>query len=89
MTKMHEELIHGTIGEILATLVARDMVRGEITVVFAAAERKAEEVPPTATLREELERLRAGGMRRNDAIKALSEKYGMSRNDLYRLLTAE
>ncbi|MFA6955590.1 MAG: 16S rRNA (cytidine(1402)-2'-O)-methyltransferase [Thermoanaerobaculia bacterium] len=89
MTKMHEELLHGTIGEILVALGGRESVRGEITVVFAAAERKAEELPPTATLREELERLRDGGMRRNDAIKALSEKYGLSRNDLYRMLTAE
>lgn len=89
MTKMHEELVHGTVGEILATLGGRESVRGEITVVFAAAERKADELPPTATLREELERLRDGGMRRNDAIKALSEKYGLSRNELYRMLTEE
>jgi 16S rRNA (cytidine1402-2'-O)-methyltransferase len=87
MTKMHEELVHGSISEIVGALGGRDSVRGEITIVFGAAERKADELPPTATLREELERLRDGGMRRNDAIKALSEKYGLSRNELYRMLT--
>lgn len=89
LTKMHEELIHGRISEILETLGRRDSVRGEITLVLAAAERRAEELPPMPRLREEFERLRESGMRRNDAVKALAARYGLSRNDLYRMLTEE
>lgn len=89
LTKMHEELIHGTIGEIVAALDARDSVRGEITIVLAPAAPKAEALPPVEKLREDLERLRDGGMRRNDAVKALAERYGLSRNELYKLLTGE
>jgi len=85
MTKMHEELLSGTIAEVLATLRERDRVHGEITLVFGASARKATEVT-TDELRVEFERLRETGMRRNDAIKAVAEKFGIRKNDVYRLL---
>ncbi len=85
MTKMHEELLSGTISEVLATLEERDRVHGEITVVLAAPARAAAEVPPDE-LRAEFDRLRETGMRRNDAVKAAAEKFGMRKNDVYRLL---
>jgi 16S rRNA (cytidine1402-2'-O)-methyltransferase len=85
MTKMHEEIVSGTISAVLATLRERERVHGEITMVFAAAARVTLEVS-TETLREEFERLRESGMRRNDAVKAVAEKFGMRKNDVYRLL---
>lgn len=85
MTKMHEELLSGTVSEVVATLRARDRVHGEITLVFAAPAKQAEEVSPDA-LRAEFERLRESGMRRNDAVKAVAEKFGMRKNDVYRVL---
>ncbi len=85
MTKLHEEFLNGRIGEVLATLKSRDSVRGEITIVFAAAAREAVEVSPDDVLAE-FERLRAKGMRRNDAIKVIAEKFGMRKNDVYKLL---
>lgn len=85
MTKMHEELLSGTIAEVLATLKERERVHGEITIVLAARATAAAEVT-TEELRAEFERLRDGGMRRNDAVKAVAEKFGMRKNDVYRLL---
>jgi len=85
MTKMHEELVSGSITEVLETLRARERVHGEITMVFASPAKQAEEVSPDA-LRAEFERLRESGMRRNDAVKAVAEKFGMRKNDVYRLL---
>ncbi|MDP9362421.1 MAG: 16S rRNA (cytidine(1402)-2'-O)-methyltransferase [Acidobacteriota bacterium] len=85
MTKLHEEFLSGTISEVLAALRARQSIYGEITIVFAAAK----EASSTATPEEiaaEFERLRAGGMRRNDAVKAVAEKFGMRKNDVYRML---
>ncbi|HYH06394.1 MAG TPA: 16S rRNA (cytidine(1402)-2'-O)-methyltransferase [Thermoanaerobaculia bacterium] len=86
MTKMHEELVSGTISEVLAVLRERERVHGEITIVFAAPAQHAAEISPDA-LRAEFERLRDSGMRRNDAVKAVAEKFGMRKNDVYRLLT--
>ncbi len=85
MTKMHEEFVSGTISGVLGSLRERESIRGEITIVFAAAARETEDVPPER-VREEFERLRGSGMRRNDAVKVIAEKFGMRRNDVYRLL---
>jgi 16S rRNA (cytidine1402-2'-O)-methyltransferase len=85
MTKMHEEFLSGRVSEVLATLEERDRVYGEITIVFDAPIREATEVTPDQ-LRAEFERLRESGMRRNDAVKAVAEKFGMRKNDVYRVL---
>jgi 16S rRNA (cytidine1402-2'-O)-methyltransferase len=85
MTKLHEEFVSGTVAEVLATLKERERVHGEITLVFAAPARAAAEVSPD-DIRAEFERLRETGMRRNDAVKAVAEKFGMRKNDVYRLL---
>jgi 16S rRNA (cytidine1402-2'-O)-methyltransferase len=85
MTKMHEEFVSGTIAEVLEQFQSRDAIYGEVTIVFAAAKREQEAVAPE-TVRAEFERLRAGGMRRNDAVKVIAEKFGMRKNDVYKLL---
>lgn len=85
MTKMHEELVHGTVSEVLETLRERERVHGEITLVLAAPAKQAEEASPDE-IRKEFERLRDSGMRRNDAVKAVAEKFGLRKNDVYRLL---
>ena len=85
LTKMHEESITGRISDVVATLRERDRVHGEITLVFAAPSKQAPAVS-TEELRAEFDRLRETGMRRNDAVKAVAEKFGMRKNDVYRLL---
>jgi 16S rRNA (cytidine1402-2'-O)-methyltransferase len=85
LTKMHEEILTGTIDSVLETLGARDSIKGEITIVLgapvvAAAEASQEEIAA------EFKRLRDAGVRRNDAVKAIAEKFGMRKNDVYRLL---
>jgi len=85
MTKIHEEFVSGTIRQVLDQFQSRAAIYGEITIVFAAAKREAEAVAPE-TIREEFQRLRDGGMRRNDAVKVIAEKFGMRKNDVYKLL---
>ena len=85
MTKLHEELIHGTIDEVLAKLEPRATIYGEVTIVFGAAKQVASSAS-AEEIAKEFERLRDGGMRRNDAIKVVAEKFGMRKNDVYRML---
>ena len=87
LTKLHEEIISGPISSVLAQLVSRDRVYGEITLVFGRAPRVRAEVS-AAEITAEFERLRAGGMRRNDAVKMVAEKFELRRNDVYRLLVS-
>ncbi|HUP49413.1 MAG TPA: 16S rRNA (cytidine(1402)-2'-O)-methyltransferase [Thermoanaerobaculia bacterium] len=85
LTKVHEEVISGPASEVLAQLAGRETIRGEITLVIGPAQRAEAEVS-SAAIAGEFERLRASGMRRNDAVKAIAEKFGLRKNDVYRLL---
>ena len=85
MTKMHEEILSGTLSSVTEELRGRDRVHGEITIVLAARARPGVEASPEE-VRAEFERLRDTGMRRNDAVKAVAEKFGLRKNDVYRLL---
>jgi 16S rRNA (cytidine1402-2'-O)-methyltransferase len=83
LTKMHEEIASGTLSEVLESM--RRPVKGEITIVLAAASKAAPEVS-SQEISAEFDRLRQGGMRRNDAVKAVAEKFGLRKNDVYKLL---
>jgi 16S rRNA (cytidine1402-2'-O)-methyltransferase len=85
LTKLHEEILSGPISNVLALLRERDRVHGEITLVFGPPARRHEEASPEE-IRSEFDRLRETGMRRNDAVKAVAEKFGLRKNDVYRLL---
>ena len=87
LTKMHEEIISGPAAEVLDEIQRRDSIRGEITLVVGASIAGKAEASP-AEIAAEFERLRASGMRRNDAVKATAEKFGLRKNDVYRLLVS-
>lgn len=86
MTKLHEEFLHGRLSELLVQLRQRDSIPGEVTVVLAAPRAEREAAPDAETLRREFQRLRDSGLRRGDAIRLLGERFGLSRNELYRML---
>lgn len=85
MTKLHEEFVHGTISQVVEVLRKRERIRGEITIVFAAAVVSARQISPDQ-IAEEFQKLRDSGMRRNDAIKLIGEKFGVRKNEVYKLL---
>lgn len=85
MTKMHEEFLRGSVSEVAFLLAKKERVRGEITIVFAAAVAEKAEVSP-GEIAAEFQRLRDSGMRRNDAVKLVSEKFGVRKNEVYKLL---
>lgn len=87
LTKMHEEILSGTIGSLLDSLRSRGTIKGEVTIVLGppvvqAPEASQEEIAA------EFNRLRESGMRRNDAVKAVAEKFGMRRNEVYKKLSS-
>jgi 16S rRNA (cytidine1402-2'-O)-methyltransferase len=88
MTKVHEEFISGSISAVIAGLEKRDAIRGEVTVVFAAARPPMQHVS-REELAGEFNRLRASGMQRNDAVKAVAEKFGLRKNEVYKSLLAD
>ena len=85
LTKIHEATYRGTPSE-AAGMIADD--RGEFVIVLDAQKTQKKELPETADLFSEFSRL-TSLMSRNDALKELSVRYGISRNDLYKILLAE
>src|SRR5512139_2212969 len=79
LTKVHEEILRGTLPELAAEMARRGAVLGEITVVVAGApktvERSVEE-----TVRAALSEA-AGSSR--DLAKEIAERTGLSRKELY------
>jgi len=93
LTKLHEEFLRGTAGEVKRELEARDRIRGEFTVLFEARARGVE-AQVDQTIREGVaERVsrmqREDGIDEKDALKVLARELGRSKSELYRELQRE
>jgi len=86
MTKLHEEILRGTISTLLARLSSRKM-QGEYTVVIGPATQPVGIVGMSDdTILARYKQLQLEGYSRKDALKKLAKESGRARNDLYRLL---
>ena len=88
LTKIHEEVVRGFTGEVLAEFAARDAVKGEIVIVIdgpSIAEREVEAAEATAGAAARAKQLVASGMRPKEAARILVEEFGVSRNEAYDL----
>ena len=85
LTKLHEEIARGTLGELAARYV--EPPRGEVTLVIEGA---PEDVEPVAPDREVIEararELLAEGLRTKDVAKRLAEELKIPKSDAYRLV---
>jgi 16S rRNA (cytidine1402-2'-O)-methyltransferase len=86
VTKVHEEFLRGAAADVLATLKAREAIKGEITLLIG----KAEQHPQPATLvavsvRERVQQLMAAEkIDEKAALKKLARERGVSKSELYR-----
>jgi 16S rRNA (cytidine1402-2'-O)-methyltransferase len=89
LTKLHEELLRGTVKEVRLELAARERVRGEIVLLIEATP-SAQPTKLTGTLVQQLSQLMEGeGLDEKDALKRLARERGVSKSDLYRELQRE
>lgn len=97
VTKIHEEFLRGSAGEVLATLKAREVVKGEITLLIGRAAEKAAELRatgqpgaavPTAervSLRERIKQIMAEEkIDEKAALKRVAKERGVSKSEAYR-----
>ena len=85
LTKLHEELRSGTLGE-LADYYSETPPRGELTIVVEGTGAPAPAPDRTADATEEATVLLAEGLSRREVARRLTETLGMPRNDAYRLV---
>jgi 16S rRNA (cytidine1402-2'-O)-methyltransferase len=86
ITKLHEEFVRGTAGEVLAELQARPSVRGEMVLLLEVSPQSggASDVGQ-ATLAEEVAALvRAEGLAEMDALKRVAKARGIGKSEAYR-----
>ena len=83
LTKLHEEVLHGTLDELAARLASGPALKGEIVLLVAGRSRDDNVMDDTqlaTMLRAELQ-----GQRLRDAVKSVVEMTGLPRNRVYRL----
>jgi len=86
MTKMHEEFLRGSTGEILKQFQSRPSVKGEITLVIGRPEEASAKTNDPAT--EVLKLQREEGLDRMEAVKAVAKRFGLPKREVYRLAAA-
>jgi 16S rRNA (cytidine1402-2'-O)-methyltransferase len=85
LTKMHEEMARGEVAELAARLAEREL-KGEVVLLVGPPARDATglvPVPDTKILRQQVDALVEGGLTRKDAVRAVAERTGVARNDVY------
>ncbi|MCC6860975.1 MAG: 16S rRNA (cytidine(1402)-2'-O)-methyltransferase [Bryobacterales bacterium] len=80
LTKLHEELLRGTAGEVRQALAARAAVKGEITLLIGKAETTA---APNTPVEQAVEALVLQGLSRMEAMKAVARQRGISKREVY------
>ncbi len=79
ITKMHEEILRGTISEIVDMLETRT-IAGEYVIIV---EGKSKEAVSIDEALEEVKSLMKRGKGRKEAVKIVAEGYGLSKKELY------
>jgi 16S rRNA (cytidine1402-2'-O)-methyltransferase len=85
LTKMHEEIRSGSLGE-LADYYTAVPPRGEITVVLQGTGVSAPEPDRTEDAMEQASVLLAEGLTRREVVRRLTDTLGMPRNEAYKLV---
>lgn len=89
LTKLHEEVIRGSISS-LARHFSSANSRGEFVLVIDRADENARaEDRPTQSLKERISQLEGEGLERKAALKQAAREFGLSRSEAYRAVQSE
>lgn len=88
LTKLHEEFLRGTVGELRTQLAARPSVRGEIVLLFtptaeSASAQKSSIAAEVAAL------MHSDNIAEKDALKRIAKNRGIGKSEAYRELQRE
>ncbi len=89
LTKLHEEFLRGTAAELLATLSARDRVRGEMVLLLRIDAASPTQVAPQTLGARVAELQQTEALDEKDALKRAARERGMGKSDAYRELQRE
>ncbi|KAF0208694.1 MAG: 16S rRNA (cytidine(1402)-2'-O)-methyltransferase [Actinomycetota bacterium] len=84
LTKLHEEVLRGTTGELARALEGREL-KGEVVLLVGPPVADETPVVEDDTIAAAVNALVVAGVSRKDAVKRVSEGLGVPRNDVYRI----
>jgi len=90
VTKLHEEFLRGRAGEVLENLKAREIVKGEITLLIGKAEENdargaADASSARVSIRQRMEEIMAEEkVDEKSALKKVAKERGVSKSEAYR-----
>jgi 16S rRNA (cytidine1402-2'-O)-methyltransferase len=86
LTKLHEEFLRGTVGEVRLALSARERVRGEMVLLIEAT-LSAQPANVGGSVMQQVAQLMEGeGLDEKDALKRVARERGVSKSEVYREL---
>ena len=88
LTKLHEEVLRLPADELAANLAARDAIKGEIALVIAPPDVRAQQAASfdDPALRERIAAELAAGTPKSALAKQLARELGLPKNKLYELI---
>jgi len=89
LTKLHEEFLRGSVGELRAALEARASVRGEIVLMMALSEVQVDSAATASIAAEVAARIAAEGLTEMAALKRVAKERGLGKSEAYRELQRE
>lgn len=84
MTKLYEEVLRGSLSEVISVLSERENLKGEVTVVVEGSRDGHSEASADAAQRT-LRLLRERGFSLSEAVSLVSRAFGVSKNGIYRV----
>jgi 16S rRNA (cytidine1402-2'-O)-methyltransferase len=90
LTKLHEEFLRGTVGDLRSQLTARANVRGEIVLILAPSPPERSPEKKRASLAAEVAaRMKSEEISEMDALKRVARERGIGKSEAYRELQRE
>jgi 16S rRNA (cytidine1402-2'-O)-methyltransferase len=86
LTKLHEEFLRGTAGEVRLALSARDRVRGEIVLLIEGKSSVQPADVSGSVVQQVSHLMEAEGLDEKDALKRVARERGVSKSEVYREL---
>lgn len=86
LTKLHEEFLRGTVGEVRYALSARDRIRGEIVLLIEATSLAQPANVGGSVMQQVSQLMEVEGLDEKDALKRVARERGVSKSEVYREL---
>ena len=81
LTKLHEEVIRGSVKEVLERIEHKETLKGEFVLVLEGAKIESEEID----IRKVLEEYQEEGLSRKESVKKACSLYNLKRNEVYEI----